>query len=260
MFGTMLLSVGNFVLLSVSAARTHARGNLLRLSALSVTLWLTLLSVIGTFVWAMVVYLSTVDTSGALLVEGYVDQYKGRYNVVALVFAPMALALGAIALLHISLMWVEVAHATGCMSRGMASNLARTRRVIYAWEACMVLLGIAGTVAERVTGRSVYGFVLSPLIVFIIASYVYGAVALNALLRKSIRNNKSSLTATNSLSFTSHNTAGSGERFASSRVSSSEQQGPAKSGARASAKSHKSSKSTKAPSPARQKRKRSVKG
>lgn len=147
-------------------------------------------SLIGTFntcLWALVQAMSTILTSGPYLVnpESTRDIYKGRWNFVSNFVAPVGTFFVALALLQISLMWIEVSVRTGRFTAVTRNRLVHTQRMVYVFQVCAVLLGISGAITEKTRGKVAMGFFVAPLVVAIVFTYMYGAHKLNGIINSS---------------------------------------------------------------------------
>lgn len=175
-----------YALLNYLGAARHfrRRGQLFQIAnAQVVTMHLALVSTMCTGMWALMVLLSAVVIRGhGFLNFDFRDQYKGRYNAPSLLFAPASIALGALALLHVSLIWMEIVSHSGRMSKRQQHRLTHTKRLVYVFEFVAIVVGVTGAAIEKSTGRSVNGFLFAPLVLFVIATYLAGSYKLNSLI------------------------------------------------------------------------------
>ncbi|GBG25355.1 Hypothetical Protein FCC1311_015732 [Hondaea fermentalgiana] len=171
------------VVLGVATYRLHQREKLWSSLAMFTTIVLSFVGTLMTSLWALMVALSAAVREGSPPPHwDFNDQYKGRYNAPSLVFGPIGVGISALALLHVSLTWLEITINSGRLTPHQSSRLSATKHFVYLFEVLAVAVGISGAVYEKTNGRSIFGFLLLPLILFILVSYFVGAVLLVRLL------------------------------------------------------------------------------
>ncbi|CAK8999226.1 Uncharacterized protein SCF082_LOCUS5970, partial [Durusdinium trenchii] len=155
--------------------------------ATALTLLTSLVSAANATLWALTATLSTLDTTSDPLVDPqlYKDLYKGKYNVLGMVAAPLAAFCCGVAMLAISLMWIELSLNSGRLTPNARNRLNRSRWVIWFFMALTIVLATAGAFVERTSQKSTMGYFLLPVTLFVAFTYIVGAYKLNSIIKAS---------------------------------------------------------------------------
>jgi hypothetical protein len=137
--------------------------------------------------WALVQTMSTSLTRGAPLLAfaSYRDIYKGRWNFLSNFVAPVAVFAAAVSLLNISLLWIDTANNSGRLTAKSSNALRNLRRIFIVLLPLAVVLCGCGAAIEKSSGSVVMGYFVSPLIVFVMATYVLAVRKIHFILTAS---------------------------------------------------------------------------
>lgn len=180
-FFSFILGILTVIALCSAMIRLKQQNKLVSSLHLLSTIILALIGTIMAALWALMVALSATIRDGPLSDTHVL--YKGRFNGPSRAFGPLAVGFSALALLHVSLTWLQIALSSGGLTPNQHSRLLASRKYIYVFEAFSVFVGLTGAIYEKRTERSIMGFLLVPLILLILASYAAGAFYLHQLFR-----------------------------------------------------------------------------
>jgi len=96
-------------------------------------------------------------------------------------FIGFSLCFAVVAILNVSLLWIQVAKQSKAMSRNMSRNLLIFRRTIFVLEAVLIIV-VVGAFASGNTGLA--GFGAFPFLLIIIFTYGYGAIRMTDVLTR----------------------------------------------------------------------------
>jgi len=181
MAAIMLLGFKVFYDLFFVCLEFYRQGRLRRVNIITSTVFFAGVSAFSGIVWALMILLS-VATSVGNKDNTWHDRYKGNYYAVTVIFGPSALITGSLAILNVSLLWIEILYCVQHTTTMTSASLNHTKKVIYVFEGMAIILGIGGAVYEKKNDQNITGFLLFPLVLFIIGCYAYGSWNLSKII------------------------------------------------------------------------------